>query len=300
MSVPIQEFEKKDLEFAKKGMSVVEITSEPTKGLKILSMSPSKNVAVLKRLEYEKAYTAVKPTTSPAQQGITITASIFGFPLPKTKVSLFNLETGQKLGVVETDENGIAHYNINTNEPTSFSIVAGIGDTGRPPLFPMTNPLADIKPFTTWLIVVKATAISDRWARFIGRSIGEPLPYYFWKEKPRTVLGILGIRFTFADLVPVFGSQSLTYEIGISAYCNTVSPYPTYEECCDPKNAAWWDVKVYATNKKSEVGKVLKGETGYVGGDKINLDYHLKYTITTTGITFDGRYLVKKRCDWEV
>jgi len=297
----IQDFEREDLEVLKKEKvpSTFEIKTEPQKKmLKIVSLSPLSSVATFRHLESaETYYLAAKPTSAPAQQRIRIFAGLFGFPAPNLRVTLWDMNTGNKIAEATTNEDGIADITIAAKDPTSTNIVTGVGD--RFPIMPQLNPFADIQPFTVWYIVVKATSISDRYARFIGRSIGEPLPHIFWREKPRTVIGILGIRFTFADLIPVFGTMSLRYEIGVSAWCSTPSPRPTHEECCRPEYAAWWDVKVYATNRKEEVKDVLAGRKGFVGGDKINLDYHLKYTITTTGITYDGRYLVKKRCAWE-
>ena len=276
------------------------ITSDPSKKmLKVVSASGVKNVLVLRHLEYETAVWAVKPTTAKSTQGIGVTVNLFGYTAQGVPVSLWNIETKEKLAPAKTDKNGLANFTISSEKPLTMNVVAGLGENYAP-LFPTTNPFADIQTATFWYVVVKATALNDKWPRYIGRSYGEPLPHKFWVEKPETVLGILGVKTTFADLVPAFGPQSLYYEVGISAYCNTADPFPSKEECCKPENSAWWDVKVYATNKQEEVNDVLQGRKGFIGGDKINLDYHVRYIITPTGITFGGRYLVKRRCPWEV
>jgi len=299
--IPIQRFEEEDFEMVKRsaGTGEYEILTEPAKKIiKVVCLSPTKNVSTLRHLSYETAWWSIKPSTAPAKQGIRIYAGLRQFPMPNVKISLFNLNTGEKITEATTNEDGYADVELTFRDPADMTVVCGLGD--RVPLLPTVNPFADVQPLAVWFVVVKATAIKDRWARYAGRAIGEPLPYRFWREKPRTVLGVLGIRYTFADLVPVFGSQSLSYEVGVSAYCDTPDPSPTHEECCAPENAAWWDVKVYATKNPKNVKDVLQGKSGLVGGDRINIDYHLKYTITTAGITYDGRYLVKRRCEWEV
>jgi hypothetical protein len=84
--------------------------------------------------------------------------------------------------------------------------------------------------------------------------------------------------------------------------CNTPEPYPPAEKCCEYAKNTWWQLDVYATNDPTKVKETYDG-ANHIGGDKINLDYHLKYEITKSAVTYKGKYLKKKpdgtiRCPW--
>ena len=75
----------------------------------------------------------------------------------------------------------------------------------------------------------------------------------------------------FIDIVPVFGDKAVTLEYGVSAYCNTVSPRPSHEECIRARRNTWWRFEVEAFNGEDKVK---------ISGD-LNLDRHLKVTLTS-------------------
>ena len=295
----MQEFEKQDLEFVKQkatGIEGEEITFLATKPLiKFIGLSGTSISSRLKALEYDAGIAFQKPSAAPANATMTAYVAVVGFPLKNVKVSFVDTSTNKVIATKTTDQAGLASINISSDEPKEMNLMAYFGPSS--PLLPSLSPRVAFNRLAFWFIVIKAQAVKDRWARYIGRAINKELPYRFWTEMPRSVLGVLGVRFTFADLVPVTAERSLTYEIGISAYCDTDSAYPSKEECC--ANLAWWKVNLYATKDPREVQAVLKGEKGYVGGDYINIDYHLVYRITTDNVSFVERKFIVQRCPQE-
>jgi hypothetical protein len=156
---------------------------------------------------------------------------------------------------------------------------------------------------SVWLIVTKSKNLTDVWARWQGRAFFRGLPYFFWREQPSSVVGLAGREVGYVDLVPCPDGRTIPMELGVSAYCNTPEPYPPAEKCCEYAKNTWWMVEVFATNKREDVAATVKGEANRIGGDKINLDYHLKYTVDSTAVTYKGKYLKqtpegKVRCPW--
>lgn len=296
MAVNLQSFDSEAIKQQIAENFILEAETEPTKNIiKLLTLDGRKSIASIKYLAYGGGTPYVKPTTQPSTLGLSINVSLAKFPLPNTDITLFNFETGKRLGVVKTDENGQATYNLSATEPGSGNILAAIGERDKMPLFPAMNPFADMKPFSFWYIVIKATALKDRWARHCGRAINRDLPVFFYRYR-RYILGVLAGYYTFAEIIPVAGTQRLRYEVGISAWCDTASPNPTHEECC--ANQAWWDVKVYATNDKRKISDARNGHPELlIGGDKINVKYHLVYWITPQAVVYEGRTKVSDWCE---
>jgi len=239
------------------------------------------------------AQTASPGRTAFCRPKFVITA--YGKPMSRVTVSLFSGDV--VIAKSETDENGEVSFDLAYSDPGVYNYVAVIGE--RKPLILSGNPRAYPFTVTVWLIVTKSRNLTDRWARLQGRSFFRKLPVYFWREMPISVVGLAGRNVGYVDLVPCITGASIPMEIGVSAYCNTPEPYPPKEKCCEYAKNTWWRVDVYATNNPKDVTATLKGEKNHIGGDKINLDYHLKYTITSTGVTFNGKYLKQIRCDWE-
>jgi len=295
----IQVFEQEDYvkvkEIAKSSNTIVKEQSPRRFHVKLIKTTPTKLTSILTYLKYDSGTAFTNPATIPASIVLTSNVSVLGIGVPNVKITYINEETGKRVGYGVTDELGNTSITINSKEPGEMNIISVIGEN-TPLLGVDISPLADRSLIAFWFIAIRATPIKDRWARYIGRSIDEPLPYRFWKEKPRTVLGILGGRVVFSDLVAV-ANTSRTYEIGISAYCDTSSPTPSHDECC--ANLAWWKVEVFATKKPREAPSVLKGETGFVGSDYINLDYHIKLNISRDSVTFAGRTFINQRCPQE-
>ena len=296
MAMKLQSFDSEAIKQQTPENFILEAETEPTKNIiKLLTLDGRKSVASIKYLAYGGGTPYVKPSDKPGTLGLGINASLANFPLSNTDITLFNFETGERIGTIKTDENGKAIYHLSASEPGSGNILAIIGERDKMPLFPTVNPFADIKPFSFWYIVIKATALKDRWARHCGRALFTELPVTFYRYR-RYILGVLARYYTFAEIIPVAGTQRLRYEVGISAWCDTAKANPTHEECC--KNLAWWDVKIYATNDKRRIDDAKKGHPDLlIGGDKINIKYHLVYWITPQSVTYDGRIKVSEWCD---
>jgi len=297
----VQKFEKEDLEIVRKEASrsniLVSETPEQRLHVKFIKTTPTVISAVLKHLSYEFGTPFTKPTTKPSEIVLTSNVSVFGIPIPNVKITYFDEKTKEPIGYSITDEQGNAKLMVRSDEPKELSVVSMIGER-YPMLDAALSPLADRRRLAFWFVVVIAEPVRDRWARYIGRSINESLPYRFWKEKPRTVLGILGGRTKFADLIATCDARHVTLEIGISAYCDTSDPSPSHDECCE--NLAWWRVNVYATKNPKEVKEVLLGKDEFlVGGDYINIDYHLEFMFTPDSATFNGRKFIRQRCPQE-
>jgi len=221
----------------------------------------------------------------------------FGKPIPKVPVTLMD-SNWNILGTRRTDENGLVEFDVEFNRPGGYVFNAVIGEGRVRPLTYMSPRVSRIF-VKVWLIKVEQVDSTDVWLRWVGRSILEPLPHDFWRVQPKTVIGLAIPKESksYYMLVPVVSGVTLTLELGVSAVCNTPTAYPPPDVCCEYAKGTWWWYKLYAKSSNDSDWKE-------VGGDKINLDYHLKYSVTTDSVTYKGRCLKlmengKVRCEWE-
>ncbi|HDN18283.1 MAG TPA: hypothetical protein ENF41_04400 [Candidatus Bathyarchaeota archaeon] len=225
----------------------------------------------------------------------------FGRPIPHVTVTLFERYTRKKIATTKTDRNGIATFVFNSDAPTPpKSYIAVIGE--KYPIRTFNNPRAYPFRVGTWLLYYKVKNETDKWLRLVGRAYDGNLPHKFWREKPRTVVGRAGTLreyVGFTDLLPVISGVEVPIEVGISAYCNTPEAYPPSDKCCEYAKNTWWRVDLYATNRPEELTETIRGEKNHIGGDSINLDYHLKFRATTDSVTYLGKCLKYARCPWE-
>jgi len=207
----------------------------------------------------------------------------------------------EKMGEDVTDQNGLVSFPTEYAEIGVYDYQAVIGE--RPPLLPVGSPRAMKFRVSVWLMAVFARNLTDVWYRWVGRARWRSLPHIFWVDQPTSVVG-LGYPsrdrpIGFVDVIPVVEGTTVPIEIGVSAFCNTPEPDPPPEKCCEYARNTWWDMFICATNDPKQVPDTVLGNANKVGGDKVNLDYHLKYEASSSGITYNGRYLKQQRCPWE-
>ena len=238
---------------------------------------------------------SVSPETARAR--LTYQVSSFGKGVPKVPVTLMD-SNYNVLETKETDENGLVDFSLEFNSPGSYVYYAVIGEGKVKPLTLM-SPRVTRTFIKVWLVKVQQINSTDVWLRWVGRAMLEPLPHDFWRVHPRTIVGLAIPKLSRAYhmLVPVVLGINLNLELGVSAACNTPTAYPPSDTCCQYAKGTWWTYKLYY---KSSV----KSDWVESGGDKINVDYHLKYVVTTDGISYKGRCLKpmpngKVRCSWE-
>ena len=224
----------------------------------------------------------------------TFTITAFGKPVSGAPVSLFLGDT--RVGKTTTNENGEASFRLNFSSPGVHSYLAVIGETK--PLFITGNPRAYSFKVSVWFVYTRSRNLTDIWARWQGRSFFRPLPVNFHREMPSSVIGLAGRDVGYVDLVPCIDGITIPMEIGVTAYCNTPERYPPEEKCCEYAKNTWWRLDVYATNDPKRVAATLQG-ANHIGGDEIHREYHLKYSITSNGVSFNGRFLKAIRCPWQ-
>jgi len=225
----------------------------------------------------------------------TFKVSALGRPIEGAPVTLFL--AGEKVAEGETNENGEVSFPHAYTDVGVYDYVAVLGK--KLPAITVGNPRAVPFRVRVWTIVTRSRNVSDVWARWQGRAFFRGLPWIFWTEQPSSVVGLAGRPIGFVDLVPAPDGVTIPMELGVSAYCNTPEPSPTAERCCEYAKNTWWMFEVFATSDPRQVPDTVAGAANKIGGDQINLDYHLKYNIDSASVTYRGRYLKYQRCPWE-
>lgn len=229
----------------------------------------------------------------------TLKVQAFGKGAAGIPVSLFLGK--EKVGTAQTDENGLVTFPTEYTEVGAYNYAAVIGETL--PLLPEGSPRATSFQVTVWLIAMWCRNVSDVWLRLVGRSRIRPLPWQFWRDQPTSILGLgyptVDRPAGFVDVIPVPTGITVPIELGVSAWCNTPEPFPTSEKCCEFAKNTWWDTSLYATNDPKQIPETVLGRANKIGGDRINLDYHLKFEASSGGVTYKGKFLKYQRCAWE-
>lgn len=295
MAMPIQRFEKKAIKEVKyPSLSSQEFTQpiipQIQEFLSIagvvpgLSLDATRNLSVVRKISGSIAKKYMKETTRPSETGLSARLTAFGSGVPNIDIEFRDRTTGKTLAVVETDSNGYARYTVKYGSPgLQKQLEAGIYPIS--PATEMIPGMSSTKLFSLWTILTKTRNLTDVWARFQGRAIGHKLDRTFHHTQPHTVIGLAG-WIDFIELVPVLEGQSIRYEIGIPAWCNTPEARPTAEKCEEYRKNTWWKAGLYASN--TERAPTLVAE------NKINLDYHLVYEITASHVRFvERRYIGK-------
>ncbi len=221
----------------------------------------------------------------------------FGKGLKGVPVTLMDRDFNV-LGTKVTDDEGYVTFEFTYDNPGVYVYNAVIGE-GRVKPLTYLSPRVSRIVVTVWLVKVKQVASTDVWLRWVGRTLLEPLPHDFWKDLPRSIVGLAHPKYSRAYhmLVPVISGLTVNLELGVSAACNLPKTWGTKEECCRYAKGTWWTYKVL-------VKKSLKSDWVEVGTDKINLDYHMKFKVTTSDFTYKGKCLSltndgEVRCAWE-
>mgnify|MGYP001066681269 CR=1 FL=1 len=233
----------------------------------------------------------------------TLKVTAFKKPQPNIPVSLFLGK--ERVGYAKTDQSGLVTFPTMYTEPGVFDYVASIGEM-YPPIIP-GSPRAYNFRVGVWLVAVFCRDVSDIWLRWVGRSFFRDLPVYFWHPPPEgQPISVIGLGFPgldrpigFIDLVPCPSTVTIPMELGVSAWCNTTDPYPPPDVCCEAAKNTWWEMAVYATNDPRDTVQTAQGTANEKGKGNINLDYHLKFDITSEEVSYKGRYLKQQRCPWE-
>ena len=200
--------------------------------------------------------------------------------------------------VTSFNNKGYAYVNIFSKEPAVVSLVASLRPMtefmlGRKEILSLL-PLVDYRLITFWLLRVRTTPISDRWARWQGRAIWrQPLPCQFWfPHHVGYTTGLAG-GVDWYEVVPAVTGIGFKYQVGVSAWCNTPDPYPPMGACCEARKNTWWKAEIYAK-------KGPRDKWGYVGGDKINISFHITAEFNTDGYSYKGRCVCEDvACTWE-
>jgi len=192
------------------------------------------------------------------------------------------------------DSQALLNYSVNSSDAGSYSVVTSMTPLPKEVVLRRPNRL-DIASIDVafWEVRVITERITDKWARWLGRSIyRQPLPQLFWRY-PGYRVGLAGWGI-WRDIIPVVGSNSVEYMVGISAWCNTEEPYPVEGLCCDARQYTWWSSNIDAR-------KVAGGAWTVLGTDQINLSYHNSATFTTSSATYNGRCVAQgpDLCGWE-
>jgi len=231
----------------------------------------------------------------------TLKVIAMGRPVPRVPVSLFL--GSEKVATEKTNEEGLVNFSLSFTEPGVYNYIAVIGTGEHPPLIIQGNPRAVSLGVTVWIIAVFCRNITDTWARAVGRAYFRGLPWIWWIDQPSSLRGIVypsvDRPIGFIELIPCPQGVTIPEEVGNSAYCNTPEPYPPSAKCCEYARNTWWEMFLCATNDPKQVPQTITGNVNMVGGDRINLDYHLKYNITSSSVSYLGRYLKYQRCPWE-
>jgi len=264
----------------------------------IINVDSQIATAILRDYIGEWSERSASPGGTPTLQ-TTLKVSAFGKTAPGIPVSLFL--GGEKVASGETDQNGLVTFPSEYSEVGSYQYTAVIGD--QLPLLPEGSPRATRFLVGVWLIAVFCRNVTDTWLRWVGRARWRPLPWMFWTEQPSSVVGLgypgVDRPIGFIDVVPVPQGTTVPIEIGNSGWCNTPERFPTSEKCCEYAKNTWWDMFICATNDPKQIPETVAGRANKVGGDRVNLDYHLKYEASSSGVTYKGRYLKYQRCPWE-
>jgi len=229
----------------------------------------------------------------------TLKVSAFGKTTPGIPVSLFF--GNEKVATQDTNEEGLVTFPTEYQEIGVYDYTAVIGDSL--PLLPEGSPRATRFRVSVWLIAVFCRNVSDTWLRWVGRARFKPLPWIFWTEQPASVIGLgfpmVDRSIGFVDIVPAPGGVTVPIEIGNSGWCNTPEPNPTSERCCEYAKNTWWDMSLHATTDPKQIPETVAGRANKIGGDRVNLDYHLKFEASSSGVTYKGKFLKYQRCAWE-
>jgi len=270
----IQQFETEALAQLTPTIQEYKITYKPifaTLGepIDILHCDNAEITCAFKELSGAWSYIQARPGTPNSKRAYSVR---FGtLAIPNTPVRLFKGTTLIK--EEKTDEHGKVAFTLTASEPTKDNYQV----TLLPYPAPVKNPLQEQFTLTVWLVTCKITNMTDRWWRLAGRTFEIALPRIFWRELPASVIGLTapyGTQ-TFVDIVPVFNDKNITLEYGISAWCNTPEPYPTADRCIAYRRNTWWHFEIEAYNKDTR--KVVSGD--------LNIDRHLKITLTTDNMT---------------
>jgi len=229
----------------------------------------------------------------------TLRVSAFGKPQGNVPVTFWLGK--EKVGEGLTDENGLVVFPTTYTEIGVYDYQAVIGETL--PLLPEGSPRATRFRVSVWLIAVHARNQTDVWLRWVGRARWRSLPHIFWVDQPTSVVGLgypnVDRPIGFVDVVPVPAGTTVPIELGVSAFCNTPEPDPSPAKCCDYAKNTWWEFFLCATNDPTQIPATVRGTANKIGGDKVNLDYHLKYEASSTGVSYKGKFLKYQRCSWE-
>lgn len=272
----------KEVEFPRQAENVIEVARVPS----ILELSPiglnmnvQRNVAVVRSIKGDILSKFMRTTNAPTQTLLSSHVSAFGYPLQNIPVTFYDLTANKKISTKATDSRGYTTQNITYPTPTKKIIVSFIGEEYTP-IVEVIPGLSAKTVLSVWLIKLVSKNISDTWMRLQGRALGHELNRLFWREQPWTTIGLAG-WLEFIELIPVVSGQTIRYEVGVSAWCNTPEPFPPKEKCEEYRKNTWWQFDLYASNSPSE--------PKHVGGGKINIDSHLVYELTANSVRFVER-----------
>jgi len=296
--MPLQDFDRKAITLlkAKAGEEAFSIKPLPsvaevpaTFGLGIgFALTSPRNLAVVRKIagamfDGSPMTRYMRESTKPTVTSLCATLTAFGRGIPEIDIEFYDKARGKTLAIKATDSSGRALCDFNYGSP---GIQTTIESFIYPrPLICMSGLNYSSKLLSVWTILLKSQNVTDVWERLCARALGEALPRLFWKEKPHTIIGLAG-KLEFLELVPVFEGQTVRYEVGVSAWCNTPEPYPSEAKCDEYRKNTWWQFDLYASNT-AEAPK-------HVGGGRINVDYHLVYNLTATSVTLEERRYVGK------
>lgn len=260
----------------------------------IINASGHSVATILKR--YEGTWESKNTRTGETAEVVSsFKVTALGRPVQGAPVTLWL--GGKQVAKGETDANGEVSFPQAYSNAGIYDYTVVVGE--KPPVVTIGNPRAVSFRVKVWAIATRSTNVSDVWARWQGRAYFRGLPWRFWTEQPSSVVGLAGRTVGYMDLVPAPDGTTIPMELGVSAWCNTYDPYPSEEACCEAARNTWWMVEVFATSDPAQVEDTLAGKANRIGGDRINLDYHLKYDIASGYVTYKGRYLKYQRCPWE-
>ncbi|MEM1690495.1 MAG: hypothetical protein QXG48_02775 [Thermofilaceae archaeon] len=198
--------------------------------------------------------------------------SVRAGPIPVAGATLFIFRDTEMVATIKTGDDGVATLRLPVDKPSSAVYSVSL----VPVWSPIKTPLHDVFKFTVWFVTCRVKNRTDVWMRFAGRSFFGKLPRIFWREAPHTVIGLasLIVEQWFVDIVPIFGDITLTFEYGISAWCNTPEAYPPNEKCIEYRRNTWWRFTVEAYNDKTR--KTVEAD--------LNIDRHLRVTFTADDV----------------
>lgn len=236
---------------------------------KLVSVESASVLVVLREVDVAgRSY--VSPST--AKPSVTVNIKVAEFV---DRVGIYDYNKRKVVGVYDVKDGGVS-VGLEFGDVGTYRYLAFPGGVYVPNV---SEALGEVFRVKVWGILVETVRISDRWARFLGRSVGERLPRLFWRY-PGFAVGLADWG-KWVEFVPVLDGMSIRYEVGVSAYCDTPDPYPPDDVCCEVRKNTWWEARLYTIG--------ARGSRRLVGSDRINLSFHSLYKLTYSSVVHKGR-----------